>query len=107
MRTLVSNTVELRSALRKASQRLGFGFSDREWRSLKGCSWVLEAAAKRQRLGLLRASLSESGLPRPIQWFVEKKLKGVDFSPEELAAEIEAARKQCADPGVVEVKGVA
>jgi len=48
----------------------------------------------------LRDALADSGLPRPIQWVVEKQLKKVDFTEEQLAAEIEAARQKCADPGV-------
>ena len=60
----------------------------------------MEAAAQRQRLMWLRDALADSGLPRPIQWVVEKQLKKVDFTEEQLAAEIEAARQKCADPGV-------
>ena len=74
---------------------------------MKGAAKQLEAAARRQRLDWLRDALADSGLPRPIQWLIEKRIKKGDFTEEELAVEIEAARGRCAHPGVVEVKVVA
>jgi len=106
MRTLVLNTPELRTGLLKAYRSLGIGLSEGEWRSLQGASRQLEAAARRQRLEWLREALAESGLPKPLAWVVEKRLKSREFTPEELATEIESARQSCAESGIAEVKRV-
>lgn len=105
MRTLVVNTPELRAGLVKAYRSLGIGLTEGEWRSLKGAARQLEAAAQRQRLQWLRDALADSGLPRPIQWVIEKRLKKVEFTEEELEAAIEAARQKCADLGGSKVEG--
>jgi hypothetical protein len=46
-------------------------------------------------------------LPAWRQWGITDRLKSRDFTPEELEAEIQAARKRCAQPGIVEAKGAA
>lgn len=107
MRTLVLNSPELRRGLEKTYRYLGSGLTEDEWRALRGARQLLESAAGRQRREWLCEALAESGLPRPIQWLIEKRLKSRDFTPEELAAEIKSARENSTQSGVVEVKGVA
>jgi len=90
MRTLLLNTPELRSGLAKAFKVSGYLTED-EWRALKGARRQLEAAAARQRRDWLRDALGASGLPRPLQWVIEKRLKSREFTSEELEAEIQVA----------------
>lgn len=92
MRTLVLNTPELRSGLLKVYRCLALGLTDGEWRAVMGLKRQLELGASVQRRAQLRVALADSGLPRPIQWVIEQELGGRDFSPEELAGLIEAAR---------------
>ena len=106
MRTLVLNSPELRSALKKAYEGKGI-LAEEEWRALLGARRQLESAAARLRREWLREALAESGLPRPLQWVIEKRLKSREFTPEELEAEIQADHKRCAQPGIVEANGVA
>ena len=94
MRTLVLNSGELRSGLEKAYRCLTAGLTNDEWRALCGARRQLESAAGRQRREWLRESLAESGLPRPLCWVIEKRLKCHDFTHAELEAEIKAARSR-------------
>lgn len=91
MRTLVLNSPELRGALRVVYEG-GESLTEEEWQALLGARRQLESAAGRQRREWLREALAESGLPRPIQWVIEKRLKSRDFTTEELEAEIKTAR---------------
>ena len=92
MRTLVLNSPELRLGLEKAYRCLTAGLTEDEWRAIMGARRQLEAAAGRQRREWLRDALAESGLPCPLQWVIEKRLKCHDFTQAELEAEIKAAR---------------
>jgi len=92
MRTLVLNSRELRSGLLKVYRSLALGLSQDEWRAIQGARRQLERAAQRQRREWLREELAESGLPRPLQWVIERRLKSRDFTDAELETEIEAAR---------------
>ena len=81
--------------------------TEEEWRALKGARRQLESAAARKRCEWLREATVESGLPAWAQWSIVDRLKSRDFTPEELEAEIKAAREKGADPGVVEAGEVA
>ena len=105
-RCLVLNSPELRSAL-KGVYEGAETLTEGEWRALLGARRQLEAGAARQRREWLQGELAESGLPTWVQWGILDRLKSHDFTPEELEAEIQAARERCAQPGVVEVKEVA
>ena len=88
MRTLVLNSRELRSGLEKAYRCVAAGLTSDEWRAIMGARRQLESAAARQRRDWLREALVASGLPRPLQWVIEKRLKGREFTLDELDAEI-------------------
>lgn len=94
-RCLVLNNPELRSALRGVYEGAE-SLTAEEWRALLGARRQLETAAARQRREWLREALAESGLPKPLAWVIEKRLKGRDFTPEELEAEIQAAWEKLA-----------
>ena len=106
IRTLVLNSPELRGAL-KGIYEGAETLTEAEWRALLGARRQLESGAARQRREWLREELAESGLAPWLQWGIVDRLKSRDFTPEELEAEIKAARENRAQPGVVEVKGVA
>lgn len=98
MRVLVLNSEELRSAL-KGVYEGAETLTEPQWRALLGVRRQLESAAGRQRREYLSHTLAESGLPRPLQWVIEKRLKSREFTPEDLAAEIKAACKGCCETG--------
>jgi hypothetical protein len=89
---LVLKSRQLRSAL-KTIYEGGSEVTEDEWRALVGLRRALETAAGRQRRAWLRETLGESGLPQPLRWVIEHRMKRRDFTPEELAAEIWAARE--------------
>lgn len=96
MRTLVLNSEELRSALKgiyEGAEALSTG----EWKALLTARRQLESAAARKRREWLIEGLAESGLPAWLRWRIVDRLKSHDFSPEELEAEIQAARKKLSD----------
>ena len=106
MRTLVLNSPQLRSAL-KGIYEGAETLTEAEWRALLGARRQLEFGAARQRREWLQEELAESGLALWLQWGIVDRLKSRDFTPEELEVEIKAARENCTQSGVVEVKGVA
>ena len=73
-----------------------------EWRAFRGLRTQLETGAARQRRDWLREELAASDLAPWLQWGIADRLKSRDFTPEELDAEIKAAREKAADLGVVE-----
>ena len=98
---LVLNSPELRSALAgiyEGAETL----TEAEWKALLTARRQLESGAARQRCEWFREELAESGLALWLQWGIMDRLKSRDFTPEELEAEIKAAREKAADPGVVE-----
>jgi DNA-binding LacI/PurR family transcriptional regulator len=105
-RCLILNSPELRRALKGVYEGAAT-LTEAEWRALLGARRQLESAAARRRYEWLRNALAESGLPAWRQWGITDRLKSRDFTPEELEAEIQAARKRCAQPGIVEAKGAA
>jgi len=105
-RVVVLNSPELRSGLQKAYRCLAAGLTEAEWRALRGVVTILEAAAARQSGEWLRDTLADSGLPKPVAWVIEKRLKGREFTEDELTAEIEAARQGCPGPKTEESKQV-
>lgn len=70
-----------------------------EWRVVRGARRQLESAAGRQRREWLRDALAGSGFPRPLSWIIEKRLKSQDFTEEQLAVEIKAARESGSEAG--------
>ncbi len=103
---LVLNSPELRSAL-KGIYEGAETLIEAEWKALLGARRQLESGAARQRRDWLREELADSGLALWLQWGITDRLKSREFTPEELAAEINAAREKGADPGVVEAGEVA
>jgi hypothetical protein len=91
-RVLVLNSKELRSGLLKVYRCISLGLTEAEWRAIMGARRQLESAAVRQCNDLLRDALEGSGLPRPLQWVVEKRLKDRVFTDAELETAIKAAR---------------
>ena len=91
-RTLVLNSRELRSALKTVYEG-GNKLTEAEWRALAGLWRALETAAGKQRRAWLRETLRESGLPQPVQWLIEHRMKSRDFTPEELAADVRTAQQ--------------
>ena len=106
MRALVLNSPELRSAL-KGIYEGAETLTEAEWRALLGARRQLESGAARQRREWLQEELAESGLAPWLQWGIMDRLKSRDFTPEELEAEIKAARESGVRLGLVEVKGSA
>lgn len=106
MRALVLNSGELRSALAgifEGRESLTAG----EWKAFSVLRRQLEAAAARKRLQWLREELESSGLPLWLQWQIMDRGGSRDFTPEQLEAEIQAARERCAQLGAVEVEETA
>ncbi len=103
---LVLNSPELRSAL-KGIYEGAETLIEAEWKALLGARRQLESGAARQRRDWLREGLAESGLTLCLQWGIMDRLKSRDFTPEELIAEIKAARESGMQPGVVEAGEIA
>ncbi len=102
-RCLVLNSPKLRSALAGIYEGRAT-LTLEEWRALRGLRTQLEAGAARQRREWLRVELAESGLAPWLQWCITDRLKGRDFTPEELAAEIKAARDRMAEAAHAEME---
>ena len=105
-RCLVLNSPELRSAL-KGIYEGAETLTEAEWKALLGARRQLESGAARQRRAWLLEELADSGLALWLQWGITDRLKSRDFTPEELEAEIKAARESGVQPGVVEAGEVA
>lgn len=89
MRTLVLNSTELRGALAGVYEGAAF-LTKAQWSALLGLRRQLESGAARQRREWLRTELSRSGSPLWAQWCIGQRLKGKDFAPRDLEAEIQA-----------------
>lgn len=96
MRCLVLNSPELRSALKGVYEGAAT-LKEAEWKALLGARRQLETAAARTHREWLREELAESGLPSWCQWIIIGRLKGRDFAPAELAAEIQSTHERLLD----------
>jgi hypothetical protein len=105
MRTLILNTADLRNALDAANKTARL--SEVEWKALIGTRIVLEAAWIKQRRSALRAALADSRLPGPLRSLVRAEFEGKDFTDQELAAQIGAARESYAKDASAKVRAAA
>jgi hypothetical protein len=67
--------------------------TDAEWGALLVVRRLLETAAGKDRRKYLCETLAEAGVTGLARWRIERRLKRYDFFPEELQAEIQAARE--------------